>query len=58
MTYQSEAQLEENLIKQLVNQGFDRVNISDEEELKSNFRNELFQNNKSNINLSLNINAL
>lgn len=50
MTYQSEAQLEENLIKQLVNQGFDRVNISDEEELKSNFRNELFQNNKSKLN--------
>lgn len=50
MTYQSEAQLEENLIKQLVNQGFDRVNISDEEELKSNFRNELFQHNKSKLN--------
>lgn len=50
MTYQSEAQLEENLIKQLVNQGFDRVKISDEEELKSNFRNELFQHNKSKLN--------
>lgn len=50
MTYQSEVQLEENLIKQLVNQGFDRVNISDEEELKSNFRNELFQHNKSKLN--------
>lgn len=50
MTYQSEAQLEENLIKQLVNQGFNRVKISDEEELKSNFRNELFQHNKSKLN--------
>ena len=50
MTYQSEAQLEENLIKQLVNQGFNRVRISDEEELKSNFRNELFQHNKSKLN--------
>ena len=50
MTYQSEAQLEENLIKQLVNQGFNRVNISDEEELKNNFRNELFQHNKVKLN--------
>ena len=50
MTYQSEVQLEENLIKQLVNQGFNRVKISDEEELKSNFRNELFQHNKSKLN--------
>lgn len=50
MTYQSEAQLEESLIKQLVNQGFNRVNIYDEEELKNNFRNELFQHNKSKLN--------
>ncbi len=39
MSYQSEAQLEENLIKQLVNQGFNRVIIADEEQLKNNFRN-------------------
>lgn len=50
MSYQSEAQLEENLIKQLVNQGFNRVNISDEEQLKNNFRNELFQHNKVKLN--------
>ena len=31
MSYQSEAQLEDNLIKQLVNQGFNKVKISDEE---------------------------
>lgn len=34
MSYQSEAQLEENLIKQLVNQGFNRVKIADEEQRK------------------------
>lgn len=50
MSYQSEAQLEENLIKQLVNQGFSRVNITDEEGLKNNFRNELFEHNKAKLN--------
>ena len=50
MSYQSEAQLEDNLIKQLVNQGFNKVKISDEEELKNNFRNELFEHNKSKLN--------
>ena len=50
MSYQSEAQLEENLIKQLVNQGFNRVIISDEEQLKNNFRNELFEHNKAKLN--------
>lgn len=50
MSYQSEAQLEENLIKQLVNQGFHRVIISNEEQLKANFRNELFEHNKSKLN--------
>lgn len=50
MSYQSEAQLEENLIKQLVNQGFNRVTISDEEQLNNNFRNELFEHNKAKLN--------
>lgn len=50
MAYQSEAQLEENLIKQLVNQGFARVTITDEEQLKNNFRNELFEHNKAKLN--------
>lgn len=50
MSYQSEAQLEENLIKQLVNQGFNRVTITDEEQLKNNFRNELFEHNKAKLN--------
>lgn len=50
MSYQSEAQLEENLIKQLVNQGFSRITISNEDELKDNFRRELFEHNKSKLN--------
>ena len=50
MPYQSEAQLEENLIKQLVNQGFNRVTITDEEQLKNNFRKELFEHNKEKLN--------
>ena len=50
MGYQSEAELESNLVKQLESQGFNKVKISDEEELKSNFRNELFQHNKSKLN--------
>ena len=50
MSYQSEAQLEDNLIKQLVNQGFNKVKISNEDELKNNFRNELFEHNKSKLN--------
>ncbi|MEG2379973.1 MAG: hypothetical protein RSB77_07135 [Bacilli bacterium] len=49
MSYQSEAELESNLLKQLENQGFNRVNISDEDDLRNNFRNELFEHNKSKI---------
>ena len=50
MSYQSEAQLEDNLIKQLESQGFNKVKISNEEELKNNFRKELFEHNKSKLN--------
>ncbi|WP_282192819.1 type I restriction endonuclease subunit R, partial [Romboutsia ilealis] len=50
MSYQSEAQLEDNLIKQLAKQGFNKVKIANEEELKNNFRNELFEHNKSKLN--------
>ena len=50
MSYQSEAQLEENLLKQLINQGFNSVTIYDEEQLKNNFRNELFEHNKAKLN--------
>ena len=47
MSYQSEAQLENNLIKQLVEQGFNKVNIVDEEGLKNNFRHQIEEHNKS-----------
>lgn len=50
MSYQSEAELESNLVKQLVNQGFNKVKIRDEEELKDNFRNELYEHNKVKLN--------
>lgn len=50
MSYQSEAELESNLVKQLINQGFNKVKISDEEELKTNFRNELYEYNKAKLN--------
>lgn len=50
MSYQSEAELESNLVKQLESQGFNKVKISDEEELKNNFRNELYEHNKAKLN--------
>lgn len=50
MSYQSESELESNLVKQLINQGFNKVKISDEEELKNNFRNELYEHNKVKLN--------
>ena len=50
MSYQSEAQLENNLIKQLVEQGFNKVNIVDEEGLKNNFRHQIEEHNKSKLN--------
>lgn len=50
MSYQSEAELESNLVKQLESQGFNKVKISDEEELKKNFRNELYEHNKAKLN--------
>lgn len=50
MSYQSEAQLENNLINQLVEQGFNKVNIIDENGLKNNFRHQLYEHNKSKLN--------
>ena len=50
MSYQSEAQLESNLIKQLVEQGFNKVNIVDEEGLKNNFRHQIEEHNKRKLN--------
>lgn len=50
MSYQREAELESNLVKQLESQGFNKVRINDEEELKNNFRNELYLHNKAKLN--------
>ena len=50
MSYQSEAQLEKNLVNQLESQGFSIVKIKDEEELKNNFRVQLFEHNKAKLN--------
>ena len=50
MSYQSEAQLEKNWVSQLENQGFSVVKIKDEEELKNNFREQLFEYNKRKLN--------
>lgn len=50
MTYQSEHELEEQLIKQLINQGYSKVSIKDEDDLKANFREKLFEYNKEKLN--------
>lgn len=46
MTYQSEHELEELLINQLVEQGYARVTIPDEAALEKNFRETLFAFNR------------
>lgn len=50
MRYQSEAQLEKNLIEQLKNQDFEYIKINNEKDLKNNFRNELYLHNKAKLN--------
>ena len=50
MRYQSEAQLEKNLIEQLKNQNFEYIKINNEKDLKNNFRNELYLHNKAKLN--------
>lgn len=50
MIYQSEYELEEQLIKQLVNQHYIKVSIKDENDLKTNFREKLFEYNKEKLN--------
>ena len=50
MTYQSENELENLLIKQLTSQGYDKVIISDEQQLKDNLRHQLFLHNKEKLN--------
>lgn len=49
MGYQSEPELEELLIKQLVTQGYSQVNVSNEKELEENFREQLYLQNKENL---------
>lgn len=49
MTYQSEADLEENLIAQLVGLGYENINIKDEDDLKANFRKQLFEHNREKL---------
>lgn len=50
MTYQSEYELEEQMIKQLKLQGYSKISIKDEENLKANFRDILFKYNKEKLN--------
>ena len=50
MTYQSEYKLEELLIQQLETQGYSKVSIKDENDLKANFRKMLFEYNKEKLN--------
>lgn len=49
MGYQSEAQLEKQLLEQLVNQGYGQVIIKDEDELKKNFREQLYLHNQNKL---------
>lgn len=49
MGYQSEAQLEKNMISQLVSQGFEQVKIPDETALISNLRSQINRFNHKNI---------
>ncbi|MCT8977344.1 type I restriction endonuclease subunit R [Clostridium sp. CX1] len=50
MAYQSEAELEKQLVDQLVNQGYDKVSIVNEEELTKNFRIQLYKHNEKSLN--------
>ena len=47
MSTQSEAALEDNLIKNLVDSGYDLVNINNEKELERNFKQQLEEFNKT-----------
>lgn len=50
MSYQSEAELEKQLCYQFENQGYDVVEINNEDDLKENFREQLNLHNESNLN--------
>lgn len=49
MSYQSEAELEKQLCYQFENQGYDVVEINNEDDLKENFRKQLNLHNESNL---------
>ncbi|AOR24991.1 type I restriction endonuclease subunit R [Clostridium taeniosporum] len=49
MSYQSEAELERLLVKQLVSQGYEKVKIDDEDGLIENFRHQLYLHNKNKL---------
>ncbi|MFI3210210.1 MAG: type I restriction endonuclease subunit R [Peptostreptococcaceae bacterium] len=50
MGTQKEINLENNLINQIISQGYERVNIKNEKDLLSNLRIELFNLNRKNLN--------
>lgn len=50
MSYQSEAQLEKNLIEQLVHQGYERVTIDDYDAILKNFKLQLNRFNEKKLN--------
>lgn len=49
MSYQSEAELEKQLIAQLSDLGYEKVSIADEEQLVANFRKQLSLHNESKL---------
>ncbi|MCS3901503.1 type I restriction endonuclease subunit R [Methanococcus voltae] len=49
MEVESESQLENKFIKQLVNQGYSRIKIEDEKDLENNFREQLYLHNKEKL---------
>ena len=49
MSYQSEKELEEELIQQLIKQGYSRIRINNEDDLKKNLREELNKFNKEKL---------
>ena len=49
MSKQSEAILEDNLVKQLSSQGYEKVIIKDENDLLSNLKSQLEKHNKTTL---------
>ena len=49
MSTESEFELEKKLINQLISLGYKLVNVSNQEELKENFRKQLFEHNKEKL---------